>query len=381
MAIKEEFTAYARECEQEFRDLLCALTVIPAPSWHEERRAAFVLNWFRENGMEGAYIDDAQNVILPVGNTATGDLAIYMAHTDTVFPEETPLAVTEKDGLLYCPGIGDDAVRLVTLLLTARFFVKNGYTPKTGILFVANSGEEAKGDLRGTREIMKNFGSRVKEFFTFDGNLGALCDNAIGAQRYKVTVHTEGGHSYADFGNRNAICIAGSIIQALYTVKVPKPTNKCVTTYNVGGITGGTSVNTIPSECEFLYEYRSTHREHLDAMKNMFEKVIDAYRATGVKIDVEMIGERPCSRAVDAAALDVLAARASAAYDEIGHEWGRGAASTDASLPLSMGIPAICVGAGESGNAHRPDEWTDPAAFVPGMQFALMLIAASFEEK
>ncbi len=373
-----DFKEYSVLCHEELKDLLRTLAVIPAPSHHEDKRVAFVKAWMEANGGENIFVDYAKNVIWPYHVTADNDLVVVMAHTDLVFSEDVPLDLREENGRFYCPGISDDTARLAQLMLAARYFIKNALTPKCGVLFVANSCEEGLGNLKGSRAIVDTYGDRIKDFITFDGDLGGCCSRAVGSDRYKVTVETEGGHSYGNFGNRNAIRVMASLIETLYSVKVPEKDGSR-TTYNVGGISGGTSVNTIAQSCEMLYEYRSDDLECMEIMRNMFKKVIAAYEATGVKITVDLLGERPCSGKVDPARHQALIDRVKKCYAALGYETHLHAGSTDANYPLFKGIPAVCVGSTKSGGAHTVGEWCDIESLKPGLEFMMSLIATYFE--
>ena len=378
MALRPEFKKYAEECQDELKKLICDIAVIPAPSHHEEKRVAFVKEWMENNGAKDVYVDDALNVVWPVNVTDSNDVFVIMAHTDIVFPESVELKVTEKDGKFYCPGISDDTARLGVLLMTARYYVQNNISPKCGILFVANSCEEGLGNLKGSRKIVADYGDRIKYFASIDSGLGAIVNLPVGSHRYKVTVKTEGGHSYSAFGNRNAIHVMSSLISSLYTVNVPK-VGESKTTYNVGGITGGTSVNTIAQSCEMLYEYRSTSRDCLRQMKECFEKMVEAYRATGVEIEVELIGDRPCMGDVDMAEEEKLVEMARAAYKDAGYEARTVSGSTDSNAPLGAGIPAITIGSCISAGAHTLNEWCDIASLKPGMEFILQFVSNFFD--
>ena len=180
-------------------------------------------------------------------------------------------------------------------MFAAKFFKENNLKPEKGVLFVANSCEEGLGNLKGTRQIFKDFEGRIKQFVSYDSaSLSRVASECVGSHRYEVTVKTEGGHSYGRFGNKNAIAELSKIITKIYEIEVP-----CVegskTTYNVGGISGGTSVNTIAQEAKMLCEYRSTHAECLAVMKAKFEEIFESAKSEKVEVLVELIGERPCS--------------------------------------------------------------------------------------
>ena len=354
--------------------LLMELAQIPAPSNHEERRAEFCLNWLRSQGAQSAYIDEALNVIYPVGDTGENDLMVFMAHSDVVFPDTAPLPLRVENGRIYCPGVGDDTANAVALLTVAGHIAREKLTPKgCGILLVINSGEEGLGNLKGSRKIMADFGHRVKEFVTFDGNASAIVTKAVGSRRYRVTVRTEGGHSYGKFGAPNAIAQLSQLIARLYEVRVPTIGK---TTYNVGTISGGTSVNTIAQSAEMLYEFRSDEREGLAFMQAQFETIVEEFRASGVQIEAEVVGDRPCGLDVDNSALARRAALAVEKHYGLSPAFTSG--STDCNVPLSMGIPAICPGCVMGSGAHTREEYIEIDSLLPGLKVAFELIAHHF---
>ena len=354
--------------------LLMELAKLPAPSNHEEQRAEFCLNWLRSQGAQSAYIDEALNVIYPVGDTGENDLMVFMAHSDVVFPDTAPLPLRVENGRIYCPGVGDDTANAVALLTAAGHIAREKLTPKgCGILLVINSGEEGLGNLKGSRKIMADFGSRVKEFVTFDGNASAIVTKAVGSRRYRVMVKTEGGHSYGKFGAPNAIAQLARLIARLYEVRVPSIGK---TTYNVGTVSGGTSVNTIAQSAEMLYEFRSDEREGLAFMQAQFEAIVEEFRASGVQIEVNVVGDRPCGLDVDNSALARRAALAVETYYGLSPAFTSG--STDCNVPLSMGIPAICPGCVMGAGAHTREEYVEIDSLLPGLKVAFELILHHF---
>ena len=354
--------------------LLVELARIPAPSHQEQQRASFCLNWLRSRGAETAYIDEALNVVYSVGDTGDNDLMVFMAHSDVVFPDTTPLPLKIENGRIYCPGVGDDTANAVALLTAAGYIAAHDLKPKDcGILLVINSCEEGLGNLKGSRKIMADFGHRIRQFITFDGNASAIVTKAVGSRRYRVCVRTEGGHSYARFGAPNAIAQLARLIARLYEIEVP-PMGK--TTYNVGTISGGTSVNTIAQRAEMLCEFRSDEREGLAVMQARFDRILDDFRASGVQIETELVGDRPCGLEVDNSA---LAARAAAAVrDHYGFDPAFTSGSTDCNVPLSMGIPAICPGCVMGAGAHTREEYVEINSLLPGLKVAFELILHHF---
>jgi len=365
---------YIEAHAEEARQLLVDLAQIPAPSHHEERRAEFCLQWLHSKGADSAYIDEAKNVIYPIGDTGTNDLMVFMAHSDVVFPDTTPLPLKIENGRICCPGVGDDTANVVALLTAAGYIAEQKLSPKScGVLLIINSCEEGLGNLKGSRKIMEDFGHRVREFVTFDGNANVVVVKAVGSRRYKVTVTTEGGHSYARFGAPNAIAQLSRLISRLYEIEVPDIGK---TTYNVGTISGGTSVNTIAQEASMLFEFRSDEREGFAIMQAEFDRIVEEFRASGVQIDVEVVGDRPCGLDVDNS---VLAERAAEAVrTHYGFEASFGVGSTDCNIPLSMGIPAICPGCVMGWGAHTREEYVEIDSLLPGLKVAAQLILHHF---
>ncbi len=380
MIMTEEMKAYLEASQAELKQLIRDLCAIPAPSHHEEKRAAFCKEWFEKAGGKGVYIDEALNVICPHHVTEDNRLTVFMAHTDTVFPDMEPMPFIETEDTFQCPGVGDDTANLAVMMICARYFIQNHIPSKNGILFVANSCEEGLGNLKGSRAIVDAYGSRMTALVTFDGfRLNKLVNAAVGSHRYRVTVKTEGGHSFGAFGNRNAIAVLANMINTLYSVKVPQEDGS-KTTYNVGTISGGTSVNTIAQEAEMLYEYRSDNLSCLEKMQDMFRKVVDAYRATGVEIDVTLVGDRPCAAGVDAEAQEQLCALATDSVRRVtGLEPQIGSGSTDCNASLSRGIPSVCMGLCVASGAHTRTETLQLASLPDGCRLCMDFLCHYFD--
>ena len=377
MELSKEILDYIAEHRQESYELLLELAQIPAPSNHEEKRAAFCKQWLEDQGAGGVYIDDALNVIYPIGCTESNDLVVFMAHSDVVFPDTDPLPLKVEGDRIWCPGVGDDTANVVAILTAAKYIAQNRLKPKSGgMLLVINSGEEGLGNLKGCRAIMAKFGSRIREFVTIDGHESTCVNRAVGSRRYRIEVRTEGGHSYAAFGRPNAIAILASVINRLYAIEVP-PLGK--TTYNVGTISGGTSVNTIAQQAEMLYEFRSDEREALEIMQGHLDGILASCRAQGIDISAELVGDRPCSDGVDETRMADMIRRADAAAQRrYGHGLTLRSASTDCNIPLSMGIPSLGVSCYRGGGCHTREEYVEVSSLHPGLEFAFDLILYHF---
>lgn len=367
---------FARAHHAEALDLLRTLARIPAPSHHEELRAACVQSWMQANGLPDATIDSALNVICPLHDDGSCELVVFAAHTDIAFPDTDELPLSEHDGRLFAPGVGDDTANLVALLLTARQLARNPQLlpDDLGVLVVADAGEEGLGNLKGTRQLFATYGQRIKRFYSFDLYLPQCVTQAVGSHRWKLTVRTQGGHSFKDFGQPNAIERLCALVERLY--RIPLPTDlPC--TVNVGMIEGGTTINAIAAQASCLFEYRSTYEGVLQGMRTHMEEVIESLRSNEVAIDVEDMGQRPASSDSPIQGLEAMTQTSCNVIRAVtGEEPLISAASTDANVPLALGIPANTLGAVRGALLHTRDEWIDAASVEDGLAVALGVMLA-----
>lgn len=378
--VKELARAYAHECAEEELALLRRLAVIPAPSHHEERRAEFIREWLLEQGAAAwnVRIDEAKNVVLSLGGEEHDECAVFSAHTDVVFPDTEPLPLREDERRMYAPGVGDDTANLVGLLMAARFFIRHRLPLDRDILVVANSCEEGLGNLEGTRTLFRTLKRRVHEFTSFDLYLGMHVTSAVGSHRWRVRCTTEGGHSWENFGRDNAIEELCSFIEDLYAMERPA---KAKTTVNVGRFVGGTSVNSIAGEAAVLVEYRSASEECLEQMYGKFVALVEKHLVKGSRIDVDLIGRRPASgEGVPEGQAELVAAADEALVELAGEKPIHQESSTDANIPLSLGIPAHTVGTVEGDLLHTRDEWIEKASLERGLAVILALMLAHVTE-
>ena len=368
-----DFRKYSEESLEDAVSLIKELCAIPAPSGDELRRAEYCRDYLTSIGARGVYIDDAYNCVYPMNADGSNELSVFVAHTDTVFPDTERMPYSDDGVKLRSPGVGDDTASLAVMLLAIKYLLKNGFKPQRGILFVANSCEEGLGNLKGTRKIFADYKGRIAEFVSFDGKIGTIADECVGSHRYEVSVKTPGGHSYSAFGNRNAIDVIAEMVKEIYSIEAPQ-CGGYKTTYNVGTISGGTSVNTIAENAEMLCEYRSVSAESLRIMKENFRRIFEKERLDA-NVNIRVVGERPCMEGVDQNKLDILLKKCeSAMSDTTGEPVKFSSSSTDCNIPLSLGIPAICTAVYSGGGAHTRSEWVERASLVPGLEIALRTI-------
>lgn len=377
MNFTEEMETYVSRNRKATISLLKELTAIPAPTGREERRAAFCVDWLCRQGGTDARTDAAGNVVLPMAGPPGAPLVVYMAHMDTVFSDPGSIPVTEDAERLYAPGIGDDTANLVNLLMAVRFFLgRPELRPKAGMLFVADTGEEGMGNLRGSRRIFEEYGARISAFVSFDLYMDSLVNTAVGSQRYEITARTKGGHSLADFGSRNAIQVLAEIIQKLYAQVLPAGGR---TTYNVGRIAGGTSVNTIAESARMLYEFRADRAENLAYMEGRLARILRETDGPDVRLEQKLLGVRPCQSGENTEEQRRFAEENRAVlarYSPRPVHFSEG--STDANLPLSLGIPAVTFGTVMGGGAHTREEWIVKESLAAGQKAAIADIGRWF---
>ena len=361
-------------------DTLRELCAIPAPSHFEHERAAYCKKWLENVGAEGVYIDEALNVIFPINCEGSNELTVFVAHTDTVFPDREPMPYSDDGTTLRCPGVGDDTASVAVLLHVAKYMVEKGIKPKKGVLLVCNSCEEGLGNLKGTRQLFRDFEGRIVQFISFDGKFAGMATRCVGSHRYEVEMRTEGGHSYGAFGNKNAIAELARIINRIYEIEVPK-IGDSKTTYNVGGIEGGTSINTIAQSAKMLCEYRSDNEECLAIMQKHFEDIFAQARAEGRDVRVTLLGERPCMGKVNLDAIERLAKICTEIVQDVtGLTSIRyTSSSTDCNIPLSLGVPALCFGVYNGGGTHTREEWVERASMPLGLEVGIRTVLALTE--
>ncbi|MEI4485484.1 M20/M25/M40 family metallo-hydrolase [Frigidibacter sp. MR17.14] len=350
-----------------FVEEIVELTEIPAPPFKEAVRAAAYLQKFRALGLEDCGIDAEGNVTGLRRGRGNGGLIVAAAHLDTVFPEGTDVTVRREGTKLFAPGVGDDTRGLATLLAFIRALDAAGIETTQDILFVGDVGEEGKGDLRGIRHLFTAgaYKDRIEGFFSFDGiHTADLVTTSVGSLRHRVTFRGPGGHSLNAFGTANPGYALGAFLSGMAAIEVPAVP---LTTYSAATFGGGTSINAIPEEAFVEIDLRSVSPEELAKLDAAVHGLAEAAAAaetarakTGaVTVAFRALGNRPAGATDPAARLLVTA---EAAIRALGFEVTHKASSTDANIPMSLGIPAVTVGTGgDGGRAHSLEEWIDVA--------------------
>ena len=347
-----------------------AITEIPAPSWDEHERALYIAERLRQLGLQQVETDAADNALGILAGKGDGPVLLLAAHLDTVFPRGTDLRVRREGGLLFAPGVRDNSFGVTSLLWLLRAIRDFSIEFPGRLICVATAGEEGLGDLKGMKAVMERFHREVDYVIAVDGGLGGLTIGGITSRRFRITVNTAGGHSYGAFGAPSAIHSLGKMIAGISGIKVPQSPK---TTYNVGTVSGGNSVNSIAARAEMLIDMRSEEREALMSLETELMQVIETVKKEdGVEVDIELLGDRPGGATP---ADHPLVEAIQKVQASLGIATDTHASSTDANVPMSYAIPAVTFGCARGGNAHRIDEWLDTEGMDVGLTQLLLAVA------
>ncbi len=380
-AIKAAFAAVLKN-EPEMIELQARLCAIPAPPFKEEVRAAELKKLFEHYGLKNVFIDKIGNVVGTRPGAKPRPNVLIQAHLDTVFPAGTDVTVKRDGAILRAPGIGDDTRGLAALLATIRGLDDAKVQTPGTITFVANVGEEGLGDLRGTKQLFKEtLKDQIDYFISIDGSDPAqIVFAGVGSYRFHVTFNGPGGHSYGAFGLVNPVHALGRAIAKIDAIQVPVNPK---TTFNVGVIGGGTSVNSIPFEGWFEVDMRSPDAASLETTKGKILAAIDEavveenarWKNKGtITVDVKNVGYRPCGQTPPESP---IVATAQSAVRAVGLRPLLTASSTDSNVPMQLGVPAVTIGGGGiAKDAHALTESFDPKDSWKGVQYALLLVVA-----
>jgi tripeptide aminopeptidase len=366
-----------RDQEAEFARWQMDLARIPAPPFGESARAAWVGEQFRALGIKEVSKDKIGNVC-GFRKGRRDSIVSVSAHIDTVFPANTPLNIRQQGAKLYGPGISDNAAGVTALLAIAAAIENFNLPHEDSLLFIGNVGEEGEGDLRGMRYIFSEseWKDSIVSSLVLDGaGTDTIVTEALGSRRFEVIVRGPGGHSWSDFGALNPIVVLAGAIEAFSRVDVP---NSPKTTFNVGVISGGTSVNSIPESASMRVDLRSSSAQEIDRLEDALRQTIARAVARAaqnghageISHEIRLIGSRPAGEVPEQARI-VQIARAVDQHLQNNSHLQR--ASTDANIPISLGIEAVALGAGGSGGgAHTLHEWYDPRGRDLGLKRVLL---------
>ncbi len=384
--IQAAFESIKKQDARNRKDLI-TLTEIEAPPFMEEARAKVFANMLKEAGADSVWIDNVGNVLaLRKGKVRKTTVALD-AHLDTVFPKGTDVRVKSKGDTLYAPGIGDDTRALVVIASILRTMEEIGIETQADILFTGSVGEEGLGDLRGVKNLFTDNAPKIDSWISIDGgDIGRVNILGLGSYRYRVTFKGPGGHSWGAFGLANPQHALGSAIHNFTLAADEYTKTGAKTSYNVGRIGGGTSVNSIAFESWMEIDMRSESPErlnHIDGiLKSSIQKALDEQNhikrmGPDLTVDIQKIGDRPSGELSEELP---LIQRTMASIKYFGEEPHVTRGSTNANIPIAKGIPAVTIGrGGKSGNAHSLKEWWLDVDGYKAIQFALLTVVAEAE--
>ncbi|MFO8061156.1 MAG: M20/M25/M40 family metallo-hydrolase [Bacillota bacterium] len=368
--------AFLENCEDEYVELITNITEIPAPSHDEFERGRFVRQKMEEFGFPVTQTDSAGNVLGMLPGEDPSRVIVSMAHMDTVFSRDVDVSVRRSGNRLAGPGVSDNSASVACMLLLGKILVE--HLPLSHpVIFIGNVGEEGLGDLKGARYFCDHVeeydfdGFRLNPddlvFLNIDGSWGNLTHMGVGSRRMRIEFTGEGGHSWGAFGCSSAIHGLGTAIANIARIDVPSDPR---TTYNVGVISGGISVNSIAQQADMLLDMRSVSQDELDRLEQkVFAGLDRAARETDTRYTSEVVGDRPTGSIPETS--DLVQGLLKLGREQ-GCELALRAGSTDSNIPLAMGWPAVTMGFKRSENGHRVNEFLYIDSLVPGIRFALL---------
>ncbi len=381
--VEKAFDFFVAEDDRNVRDLI-ELTEIPAPPFEESARAARFAEMLRDAGLDDVSTDEVGNVIARRPGLKRDRAVALVAHLDTVFPPETDVSVRREGDRLTAPGVGDNTRGLVMVLSIARAMEKFALETDADILFIGSVGEEGLGDLRGVKHLFREGGPKIDSFIAVDGGDNErVVHRAVGSHRYRVSFKGPGGHSWGAFGTANPHHAQARAVSLFAEKAAPVVSSGAKTTFSVGRIGGGTSVNSIPFDSWFEVDMRSGDQTKLDEIDVVLHQAVGAAldaenkarkRGESLTVSIEPVGKRPAGSTPPEAP---LVGRAAAALKAVGLDIELTESSTDSNIAMAMGIPAITISrGGESGESHSPDEWWENKDSHLALQSGLLLLLA-----
>lgn len=349
-------------------DLASDLQQIPSPTFHEDRKAEIIRQRFQALGLADVKRDAVGNILARIPGQEAGRSLVFSAHMDTVFPENFPLTLNCLPDRIVGPGIGDNALGLAGLLVLPEILLAIHQQPRHNIWLAATTAEEGLGDLQGIRAVTARLGSQPLAYISLEGlGLGNLLHRGLGVERYRITMNTSGGHSWADYGQASAIHELARLAARLIGIRLPQ---KPRTTLNIGTIQGGTSINTIASSAWMELDLRSENVHGLEELSAKVKQNVESSRRVDVDLQIEQIGRRPSG---DLPRDHPLIKVISTILSELGLEPRLDIASTEANLPLSLGYPALTIGLTTGGHAHSAQEYIQIGPIEKGLLQLLRL--------
>jgi len=355
-------------------DLACQIQQIQSPTFDESQRAAFMIDQFNQLGLADVHLDSAGNVLARLhGEYPNNKPIVLSAHLDTVFPRQTELPLLRTDDRITGPGIGDNALSLAALVSIVMWLKQSGRSLTGDVWLAGNVCEEGLGDLRGMRALVEEFGDKVQAYIILEGmGLGNIYHRGLGVSRYRIHVETPGGHSWSSYGQPSAIHEIGKLISRLVDLPMPGSPR---TTLNIGVITGGTTVNSIASNASFEIDLRSASSQTLSFIETQVFTLANNFNQGDVHVRIEPIGKRDAGE-IPADYPLVEAARC--VIEDLGLVPKLEIGSTDANLPLSLGLPAVCIGLTQGAKAHTMEEFIYTAPTRNGFTQILQLLQVAW---
>jgi acetylornithine deacetylase/succinyl-diaminopimelate desuccinylase-like protein len=367
---EEEFVGRARSVSGDLQEVLLERTIgvteTAAPTNQEAARAAYVAELMRTAGLQDVAVDSLSNVTARISGKDRSKTLLLAGHTDTVFPIDTAISVTRTEDMLAAPGVGDNSVSVAAVVTLKSAYNALGEQPATDIVVTGNVGEEGLGDLRGMRAVCDAIPGLGAAIAVEGHSLSRITHRAIGSRRLRIRVTGPGGHSWGDAGKPSAIHHLATIVGNL--ARIPLKTDP-KTSLNVGTIEGGISVNTIAAEATALLDMRSENEKALADLVRAAETVLKERAPDGIVVTYDVVGNRPAGATRADRGIVPIGVRS---LTVLGIDVTTDASSTDANIPISRGIPAMCIGLTTGGNVHRLDEFIRIAPLRDGFAHLLL---------
>jgi acetylornithine deacetylase/succinyl-diaminopimelate desuccinylase-like protein len=355
-------------------DLAIQIQQIPSPTFSEKKRTSFVRDHYEKENLSDVAVDAIGNVYGRLPGEGGERPLVVTAHTDTVFPKGTDLAIKRDSENIHGPGIGDNSLGVAGLFGLLWHLRERGTTLAGDLWLVANVCEEGLGDLKGMRAVVDRFGSEPLAYLVVEGMaLGQVYHRGLGVQRYRITVRTEGGHSWVDYGAPSAIHELAEMVTKLTALEIPSEPR---TSLNVGVISGGTSVNTIAAEASLELDLRSVDPESLTHLAEEVENLVSDSSHPDMVFQAEIIGQRPAGEISSKHPLVRLARKV---LKDQGVQSKLNIGSTDANIPLSRGLPCVCIGLTNGSGAHTVKEYIHTPPLEKGISQLVELVTEAFQ--